>query len=58
MTEYLDEIRLSKKRKTHSAYTTALTYFQESCKKTYLEDIDRKACQSCRDFWFSASATK
>jgi hypothetical protein len=40
--EYLDEIRLSKKPKTLSAYTTALTYFRESCKKPHLEDIDRK----------------
>jgi site-specific recombinase XerD len=42
VTDYLDEIKLSKKPKTLSAYTTALTYFQESCKKTHLEDIDRK----------------
>jgi integrase/recombinase XerD len=40
--EYLDEIQLSKKPKTLSAYTTALTYFRESCKKPHLEDIDRK----------------
>jgi integrase len=50
VSEYLDEIRLSKKPKTHSAYTTALTYFQESCKKTHLEDIDRKDMLSFKAF--------
>jgi integrase/recombinase XerD len=43
--EYLTEIELTKKPKTHAAYTTALTYFEESCKKAkkaYLEDIDRR----------------
>lgn len=42
VTEYLDEIRLSKKPKTLAAYTVSLAYFQESCDKAYLEDIDRK----------------
>ncbi len=42
VTEYLEETRLSKKRKTHGAYTKTLTYFQESCTKAYLEDIDRR----------------
>jgi integrase/recombinase XerD len=42
ITEYLDEIRLSKKPKTFAAYTTALAYFRESCSKTHLEDLDRK----------------
>jgi integrase/recombinase XerD len=42
VTEYLDEIKLGKKQKTHAAYSTALTYFLESCKKIHLEDIDRK----------------
>jgi len=40
--EYLEEIKLSKKPKTHAAYSTALAYFQESCAKMNLEDIDRK----------------
>jgi len=31
--EYLDEVKLSKKSKTLSAYTTALDYFAESCCK-------------------------
>lgn len=39
---YIEEIKLTKKPKTLSAYTTALDYFAESCTKHYLEDIDRK----------------
>ena len=42
VTEYLADIKLNKKHKTHSAYSTALEYFLESCKKPYLEDIDRR----------------
>jgi integrase/recombinase XerD len=38
---YLEETKLSKKPKTFSAYSTALDYFQESCRKVYLEDIER-----------------
>jgi integrase len=40
--DYLDETKLTKKPKTHSAYSTALAYFVESCHKLNLEDIDRK----------------
>ena len=40
--EYLDEIRLSKKPKTYAAYGTALAYFQESCHKANVADIDRR----------------
>jgi integrase/recombinase XerD len=40
--EYLEEVKLTKKPKTHSAYSTALEYFQGSCHKLYLEDIERK----------------
>jgi integrase/recombinase XerD len=39
---YLDEIKLTKKPKTLAAYTTALTYFQESCHKMCVEEITRK----------------
>lgn len=39
---YLEDVELTKKPKTLAAYTTALEYFTESCKKQYLEDIDRK----------------
>jgi len=42
VTEYLADIKLNKKHKTHAAYSTALAYFLESCKKTHLEDIDRR----------------
>jgi integrase len=39
---YLADIKEHKSSKTLSAYTTALRYFRESCKKTYVEDIDRR----------------
>jgi integrase len=38
---YLDEIRLSKKKKTLAAYSIGLRYFQESCKKVRLDEINR-----------------
>jgi hypothetical protein len=40
--DYLDETKLTKKRKTLAAYSTALAYFVESCHKLNLEDIDRR----------------
>ena len=40
--EYLEETALTKKPKTLAAYTTALSYFTESCHKLNVEDIDRK----------------
>ena len=42
VTGFLDETKLTKKPKTLAAYSTALKYFQESCPKLYLEDIERK----------------
>lgn len=40
--EYLEEKRLAgKKKKTLSAYTTALRYFQESFLKKYLDEVER-----------------
>ena len=42
VTEYLDEVKLTKKPKTLAAYTTALDYFAESCHKLHVEDIERK----------------
>lgn len=42
VTDYLDEIKLSKKPKTLAAYTTALDYFTESCHKAHIEEIERK----------------
>lgn len=38
---YLEEIKLTKKPKTHSSYSVALSYFMESCHKPNLEDIER-----------------
>ena len=40
--EYLEETKLTKKPKTLAAYTKALSYFQESCPKLFLEDVERK----------------
>ncbi|MBZ5722298.1 MAG: tyrosine-type recombinase/integrase [Acidobacteriia bacterium] len=40
--EYLEETKLSKKPKTFAAYSTALSYFVESCHKINLADVDRK----------------
>jgi len=40
--DYLEEVTLTKKPKTLAAYTTALSYFKESCHKLNVEDIDRK----------------
>jgi len=42
VTEFLDETKLTKKPKTHAAYSTALKYFQECCPKLNLHDIERK----------------
>jgi integrase len=39
--DYLDEVKLTKKPKTFAAYTTALEYFTESCRKLNLEEIER-----------------
>lgn len=42
VTRFLEETQLTKKPKTLAAYTTALSYFQESCPKISLQDIDRR----------------
>ena len=39
--KFLEETELTKKPKTLAAYTTALNYFTESCRKIYLHEIDR-----------------
>jgi integrase/recombinase XerD len=39
--DFLEETELTKKPKTLAAYTTALTYFTESCRKLYLHEIER-----------------
>jgi integrase/recombinase XerD len=38
---YLDDIKKTKKHKTHVAYKTALEYFLESCTKAHVTDIVR-----------------
>jgi integrase/recombinase XerD len=38
---FLEETELTKKPKTLAAYTTALNYFTESCRKMYLHEIER-----------------
>ena len=42
VSEYLEEVKLSKKPKTHVAYGLALRQFLESCHKLSLEDLERK----------------
>jgi integrase/recombinase XerD len=42
MTSFLEDTKLAKKPKTLAAYRTGLAYFQESCHKMYLEEIERK----------------
>ena len=41
VTDYLEEIKITKKPKTLAAYSTALGYFTQSCKKMNLEEIER-----------------
>jgi integrase/recombinase XerD len=40
--DFLDETKLTKKPRTHSAYSTALNYFLESCPKLHVEDVHRR----------------
>src|SRR5579864_8371526 len=39
--QFVEETELTKKPKTLAAYTTALNYFTESCRKLYLHEIER-----------------
>jgi integrase/recombinase XerD len=39
--DFLEEVQLTKQDKTWRGYKIALKYFQESCGKTHLEDIQR-----------------
>jgi hypothetical protein len=39
--DFLEETELTKKPKTLAAYTTALNYFTEACRKLYLHEIER-----------------
>lgn len=38
---YLADVKLTHKPRSHAAYKTALEYFQESCHKLHVEDVDR-----------------
>ena len=40
-TSFLEEIKLTRKTKTYKGYEIALAYFQESCSKRYLEDLEK-----------------
>ena len=42
ISDFLEEIRLAKKPKTHIAYSKSLEYFRESCSKQYLDEVDRQ----------------
>jgi integrase/recombinase XerD len=39
--KYLSDIKRDKKPATHAAYAIALEYFQESCRKAFVEDVAR-----------------
>ena len=40
--DFLEDIQLSRQRKTWLGYCLSLSYFVECCSKTYVEDIERK----------------
>ena len=40
--DFLEDIQLSRQRKTWMGYYLSLEYFKQSCSKTYIEDIERK----------------
>jgi integrase len=42
VSQFLEETELTKKPKTLAAYSTALSYFRESCPKLFLDEIERK----------------
>jgi len=42
ITEWLAEIKLTKKPKTFAAYSNGLGYFAESCDRQYVEDVERR----------------
>jgi integrase/recombinase XerD len=42
VTEWLAEIKLTKKPKTFAAYSNGLGYFAESCDKQYVEHVERR----------------
>lgn len=40
--DFLEDIQLSRQRKTWLGYCLTLSYFTQSCSKTYVEEIERK----------------
>ncbi len=48
--EYLDETRVQRSPKTFKQYRTALTYFQESCGRRGLAEVDRRTLLDFRQF--------
>jgi integrase/recombinase XerD len=40
--DYLEDTKLSRKRKTYAAYDLTLRYFAQCCSKTYVDEIERK----------------
>ncbi|MEI9978964.1 MAG: hypothetical protein WDN23_08145 [Edaphobacter sp.] len=40
--DFLEEIQLSRQRKTWMGYIVSLRYFQESCGKRFLDEVERK----------------
>lgn len=40
--DFLEEVQLSRQRKTWRGYCVSLSYFQESCDKSFLEEIERR----------------
>jgi integrase len=42
ITTFLADVELTKKPETHAAYRKALEYFQQSCAKPHLEDIEKR----------------
>jgi len=39
--DFLEQVKLTRKEKTHEGYRIALGYFQASCSKRYVEDIEK-----------------
>jgi integrase/recombinase XerD len=39
--DFLEEVKLTRKEKTYEGYEIALNYFQESCKKRYVQDVEK-----------------
>jgi integrase len=48
--EYLDETRVQRSPKTFKQYRTALAYFQESCGRRRLAEVDRRTLLDFRQF--------